>query len=564
MTYINDIYPLKAQYKTNEPIKIHIELVNLQDHPVSLSADIRIMNLTSLAEEIKIAFSIESSSEKSLTVEIPAQHSDFAGFGFDLDLYENAIFAEKASTAFDVVSDWRKATRYGFLSGFGPDEEPGDDDIKSLLKFHLNLVQFYDWTYRHHDFLPPKPLFKDLMGRQSDFDIVRQKLAKCHEYGMKAIAYGPVYAAGRDFFELHKDWALYNSSGEVYKFIDTFYIMNISPESPWHEYIIGQYKNAVEQAGFDGIHMDTYGFPKSGFSRLNGNKKAERLEEHLPVLINNTRKALEKINDDVCLIFNNVCNWPVGAVAKASQDAIYIEVWNPFERYFHIQHLVERALSLGEGKPVILAAYLLPFKNNSKSKGAECAARLLTAVIAACGGHHLLIGEKNGVLTQGYYVDHATMEYNFVCIMRNYYDFIVRYSKLLFDKSLTDVSMTHVDGDNMEYIFEQAEYSTYGEAGKVWVIVKESHDKKIIHLINFVGNDEDYWNKEKYEPIVQKNIILKVQVLSTPKCVFAASPDFDLCRPQILDYILSDSDKGIIAEISLPDTVYWNMVVLEF
>jgi dextranase len=564
MSYISDLYPLKAQYRKNELVKICMEFLNPLERSVKLAAEIRIMNLTKVVEVIKIVFSLEPGRPNALTVEVPAQDTDFGGFGFDLDLYENAVIIETASTAFDVVSNWKKAMRYGFLCGFGPDEEPGDGDTKSLLKFHLNLVQFYDWTYRHHDFLPPEPQFRDLMGKQGDFKVILRKIAQCHEYGMKAIAYGPVYAADSSFFDSHKDWALYNSSGEAYKFIDTFYIMNISPDSPWHDHIIGQYKRAVAQAGFDGIHMDTYGFPKSGFSRLGGHEKAERLEEHLPVLINDTRQELEKTRDDVCLIFNNVCNWPVDAVAKAQQDAVYIEVWDPYERYFHIQQLIGHALELGGGKPVILAAYLLPFRENPASKEAENAALLLTAVIAACGGHHLLLGETNGVLTQGYYVDHSTMEDSFVHVMRLYYDFIVRFTQLLFDKTLKDVSMTHIDGDNMEYAFENVDYSTYEEPGRVCIIAKESPERKIIHLINLIGNNEDYWNTGKNDPVVQSGMIVKVQILSVPKCVYAASPDFELGRPQMLDFTVTDSDRGMIAAIKLLKLVYWNMVVMEF
>jgi hypothetical protein len=55
-----------------------------------------------------------------------------------------------------------------------------------------------------------------------------------------------------------------------------------------------------------------------------------------------------------------------------------------------------------------------------------------------------------------------------------------------------------------------------------------------------------------------------VQILSVPKCVYAASPDFELGRPQMLDFTVTDSDRGMIAAIKLPKLVYWNMVVMEF
>jgi len=45
---------------------------------------------------------------------------------------------------------------------------------------------------------------------------------------MESIAYGAVYAASKDFYEKHKEWAFYNSNQEVFKFIEVFYIMNIA------------------------------------------------------------------------------------------------------------------------------------------------------------------------------------------------------------------------------------------------------------------------------------------------------------------------------------------------
>ena len=143
---------------------------------------------------------------------------------------------------------------------------------------------------------------------------------------------------------------------------DIFCIMNISEQSPWHHHSIGEYRKAVEQVGFDGIHMDTYGYPKTGFSRLGGEPKLERLDEQFPALINNTRRELEQSKDDVCLIFNNVGNWPVDTVGAAAQDAIYVEVWKPYERYHHIREIIAWAQRHGGGKPVILAAYLVPFR----------------------------------------------------------------------------------------------------------------------------------------------------------------------------------------------------------
>lgn len=312
--YILDVYPKKAQFITNEVIEIALELKNPTEEIKNLIIELKVTRLIEVVESTNCNIRLEPGESKNLTIPLTPKNVDFEGYGIDIALYMDECLVQECSSSFDVVSDWRKATRYGFLSDFNAQDKGDVEDVKSLCKFHLNLVQFYDWMYRHDDLVPPTPEFTDLMGRKLNLDVVKEKIAFCHDYGMKAIAYGAIYAASTDFYN------------------------------------------------FDGIHMDTYGFPKTALSGLGGEEKVERLDELFPVLINNTRKELEQVNPDVCLIFNNVGNWQVDAVADAEQNAVYVEVWEPYEKYHHIQQIIQWARYLGKGKPVILAAYLKPFK----------------------------------------------------------------------------------------------------------------------------------------------------------------------------------------------------------
>ena len=445
-----------------------------------------------------------------------------------------------------MVSDWRKTPRYGFLADFYSDDMDDAKDIEALRKLHINMVQFYDWMYRGDMLVSSSEEYTDMMGRKVNSKVVMQKVSYCHDFGMHALAYGAVYSACREFYEKHRDWGLYDANSEVLKFIDRFYIMNISQECPWHDHIIEQYKQAVEIMGFDGIHMDTYGFPKKAVSIHGNERKIEYLDEHFPILIENTRKTLSATKEDVCLIFNNVGNWPVVSVADTCVDAIYIEVWKPYERYCHLQQIIMNAQTLGKGKAVILAAYLKPFENesNEEIQKAETAALLLTAVVYSHGAYSLLWGEEKGVLTQGYYVDYAEISGSFFRIIRNYHDFIIRYSNLFFDSSLKNVSMTHADGDNKEYIFENLDYSTYGEAGKVWVVIRENKKYKVISLINFSGCTDDYWNKGKNPPCMVDSFKIKVQAVENIKSFFTASPDQEFGRPEKPVCYIENNENG--------------------
>ena len=564
--YIVDVYPEKAQFMANEQINIVIELLNTSDESVNADMEVKVGFLYDVQDVLRFKVNLLPDEGKKLFhVSINPKDVESMGYGIDVYLYCRDDLLQVFSSSFDIVSDWRKTIRCGFLSDFYPEDSGDVEDVRSMSKLHLNLVQFYDWMYRHDELVPHASEFKDLMGRVLSLDVVKEKVKYCHEYGMKAVAYGAVYAASNNFYSRHKDWALYDSNNKVLNFLDLFFIMNISQDSPWHKHIIRQYRNAVEQVDFDGIHMDAYGFPKQAISKLNNIDKIERLEEHFPILINNTKKELEKVKKDIFIIFNNVGNWPVDAVASTEQDAVYIEVWKPYERYHHIQQLIFWAKYLSEGKPAILAAYLKPFaeEDSEKKHKAEISALILTAVITANGGYHLLLGEKNGVLTEGYYVNYSRLEDCFFRTIRNYYDFLVRYSNIFFDNGLKDVSMTHAEGDNLEYMFENFPYSTYGEAGKVWLIIRENSKYKTISFINLTGCNDDMWNKGKETPLYVEKIHVKVQVEKNVRSVFLASPDCEMGRPQKADYCIEDGKRGKNVVLNIGRLYIWSVLVIE-
>lgn len=560
--YVLDLYPVKAQFLKNQAISMEMELCNNNDENIILDCDIKVMYLTEVKENIKIKFSLLRGENKIVNFSIPPQNCDFNGFGVDVYISAKGELCEVISSSFDVVSSYKKSTRYGFLSDFNSKEAGDLEDVQNLRKLHLNLIQFYDWMYRHDKLIPPEAEFTDLMGRKLSFNVVKEKVEACHKYGMKAIAYGAVYAASKQFYEKNKDLGLYYSNNEPINFINIFQIMNISEQCSWHWHIIQQYKDALEKGNFDGIHMDTYGFPKTAISKLNGINKVENLEYLFPSLINNTKEELQQIKDEVCIIFNNVGNWPVDTVAKCKQEAVYIEVWPPYERYHHIKEIITWAKYLSDNKPVILAAYLSPFKEENEK--AEISALIITAVIFSNGAYHLIHGEKNGILTQGYYADYSTISNNFFNKMRKYYDFQIRYMNLLYNDELRDVSMTHLQGDNMEYIFENIEYSTYGEPNKVWVMVKENPKFKVINLVNLLGNEEDYWNKGKNTPKVIKDIFIDMAVEYDVKSVITASPDRESGCPLSADYDIINGIRGKRLKLKVSELKIWTMVAVEF
>lgn len=551
--YIQDIYPNKAQFLISQEVEIVIEWSD------SIDIDLIDINMTiSKLDDICIIVDESIHIDKNNKSIVKLDNSFLiGGYGVDVIINIDNKQCETLSTAFDVVSSFKDAPRYGFLSEFNDEDILDDQDILYMKKLHINMIQFYDWMYRHEDLVCEHNKYVDLMGKYVSKDAIINKINLCHENGMKAIAYGAIYAASTEFYNGHKEWALYNSNDKPITFIDVFYIMNIHKTCPWHQHIIEQYEKTITKLDFDGIHMDTYGFPKKGYSKVNNTNELVHLDEHFGELINDTKAKLQHIKEDVALIFNNVGNWPVYSTASANQDIIYVEVWDPYYSYNHIREIIVQARNI-TNKPIILAAYLKPFMEESQNK-AGYALKLLTASIVANGAYHLIMGEEKGVLTQGYYVDYYKMNDEIAYDMRKYYDFIVRYSDIFFDQSLMDVTMTHCYGDNMEYLFESNEFSATATPNKIWTIIKENNTRKVISLINLLGNDVN-WNKGKVKPNDVIDIKVKIQVEKNVKNVYSISPE--TVKPQQIEYEIKSSTRENILALKLCKMDLWSVIVV--
>ena len=570
-----DFYPDKAQYITGEPVKLIIEafLTGAPDTEAAViitrlerTIGTIVVVLKEGVNEIELSPFCDSFAGFGAILKLTGEESRRKTVGLNKERKEEDAPDEEPSleyhTAFDVVSVCKKAIRYGFLSDFRTSDGEDHTDISLMRKLHINMVQYYDWAYRHDDLVAKASTYHDLMGKEMNLDTIKKKITLCHAYGMKAIGYGAVYAASREFYKTHPEWGLYTSAGEPLVFIDTFYLMNVEETSPWRDHMIQEYAKAIEEVDFDGMHMDTYGFPKTAYSYQK--KRLIRMEEEYPSLIEDTKKRLEGIKKDTYLIFNNVGNWPVKTVAATAQAAVYIEVWKPYVSYEHIRQIIWNAQrECQHTKPVILAAYLEPFRTDTMERAAN-AAYLLTAVITANGAYHLLLGEDRGVLTQGYYVDYSIITTEVSEKLRAYYDHIVQYTELFFDAELIDVSMTHIGWDNTEYRCLHTNWSVTGEADKIWLIIREKEYRKLISLINLCGNDENGWNASKKQPKLQQQITLQIQIDHSIAGVYFCSPDYDYGKSLSLPYELIKTDRGWVMEFIVPYLSIWSNVWIDF
>ncbi len=459
---------------------------------------------------------------------------------------------EQACTAVDLGTC---SIRYGFVSDFTTDDLSREPAVmENLLKHHITHVQFYDWHYRPHQYAPDDPqesCYEDMMGKPIDLHTVRSLLERLHRVRMKGLGYGAVYAAGREYLSAHPEEALYDLEGNTFDLIDTFFIMNPANHR-WCDHLIEQYRYAVEQLGFDGIHMDTYGYPKVGWGYEL--KQPVRLEREFVKLID--RWAAHGDEN----IFNNVGGWPAGLTAAADQAACYIEVWEPHTCYRHLRSLIQRAAVAG--KPVILAAYLAPFRQEHTPE-VLASALYLNAEVSAAGATSLLLGQEHALLTAPYYSDYGVLTPEEAQLITDQYDMQVRYQELLYSPDLQDITESHALGADREFgITTDPRWpvSIEGEPNGIHAVVKRSDHRVVINLINMIDQVDACWNAPKHPCSTRPALQLMIPKYGTGMRIWWCSPEHSLLNPTELEITPCEGVRGPSVSCTIEELPLWSLI----
>lgn len=553
-----DSYPAKALWRPGETAEVVVELSSRDEVRVELLLELR--DRLELVAESRVTVDVAAGST-AVRVPVETPTDDARGYAVSVTARWPGG-AATASTALLVASHWRLVPRYGFLSDFA-DTAAADpaDPVAGLARFHITAVQFYDWMYRHYRFLPPPEAvrgedetFTDAMGRDVSLAAVRRRVAGCREHGMAAIAYGAVYGPEPEFALDHPEMLLYDSSGSPLSLIELFYITDLRPGA-WRERIVGEFEAAVGEVGFDGIHMDQYGFPKLAYD---ASGELVDLAATFPGLIDEAARRVAELRDGAAVIFNAVNDWPIHTVAGSDQAAMYIEVWSPNDAYRDLVGLIRRARELS-GKQAILAAYLKPF--HTPGEGAEWALRYATAVINAAGGHHLVLGEGDAVLREPYYPDHGRLSEEGSAATRRLYDHTAAHTHYLHALDLQPVERYLATGINGELNLAGAAAATVPEAGKVWIAIQQRPGQLVVNLVNLTGLGDDLWDAPREAPPLLEGLRLLGAPFLRVRAATWASPD----EPGGTDTVplAVDLGEGGDVAVAVPPLRLWGTIVID-
>ena len=207
---------------------------------------------------------------------------------------------------------------------------------------------------------------------------------------------------------------------------------------------------------------------------------------------------------------------------------------------------------------MVLAAYPAAFRTAEANAALESQLILMSA-LASHGAAQLWYGEENAVITQGYYPDYSRLTGEQELLLRSYDDFFTRYEELLFDPALEDVSMTHFGWDNMEYRCDRP-CSASGDAGKLWIVLREGHGEKLISVINLCGREHNLWAEGQQAVTPQKDVTFTVQIFGKLIHVLTADPETDGGDLRCCRYCVVDGERGQELQLTLPEIGRYSMI----
>ncbi len=533
------LLPTRSSYGPDDSIEVEIEIASENGRP-SAAFDGE-LTVWLLGEQVG-SVSVGSAGIHSL----PAL--DSGSYGVELLLDGEVV----ARTAIEITADPRARLRYGFVAGYEPAK-----DVQAAARFarrlHLNGIQFYDWAYRHAELLGGGDDYVDALDQPIALSTVRELVAAYRAAGTDSLGYAAVYAVGPDEWHAWKQHALLRPSGEPYALGDFLFI--VDPAAPeWLAHFRADLALASATVGFDGYHLDQYGYPK--FAATPDGAVVD-VAESFARLIEEVRDELPEAR----LIFNNVNDFPTWRTASLPQDAVYIEPWAPNDTLESLAELARRARASSAGQPVVLAAYQHVYDSVQPEEG-DRAAALTMATLFSHGATQLLAGEDGRLLVDPYYVRNRPAEPETLAFLTRWYDFVVEHDALLMAPGISEVTSSYVGDYNgdLNVTFPDARVSSTPVAGSVWRRVTSAGSDLVVHLINLCGQTDTLWDAGRAATVSPAEGELRFRhVRGRVPRVRVADPDG---TPRLVDLAVRlDGDDAIVA---LPVLNVWQVIHVVF
>jgi dextranase len=390
------------------------------------------------------------------------------------------IIAEELTT---VARHQGERPVLGFATSF--DDSSVAPVLDWLAALRCTVVQVYDWMAGYSQPLGAGGRWTDPLGRPVSAAALRALTAGVRAAGAVAEAYAPVCAADPAFAAAHPELLLYRNDGRPQHLGDLLTIADPG-NVEWQRRWCAGYGEAADALGFDGFHLDTYGYPRQAVDR-----EGARVE--MRAAYSSFLAAVRADRAGELISFNQVNAVPARLGLPAGPKFRYVEAWPPNDGWRHLEALLDRADPEAGGRAGrgALACYP-PVWGVAERTEALRTVTSTEAVATSLGASLLVYGDRSGVLRHPYYPDYEPLAGAEAAEALRWRRFGLRCRDLFLDGE--DTSWTEI-GDENGSVTVAAAFDVHPEPAGAGVFVRVArHERWVaVSVVDLSGNDSGRW-----------------------------------------------------------------------
>lgn len=455
---------------------------------------------------------------------------------------------------------------HGFATSFE------DGDVEDIVSWHRALrttvVQIYDWMSSYTAPLGDTEGWKDPSNRPVSLTALQSLATEFASMGAVTHAYAPIYAVGNEFASVNPEMLLYEDNGEAIRFLDQIVIANPG-NAQWQQHFVKAYGEAMDAIGFDGLHVDTYGYPRLAFD-------SDGCKVDMRAAYESFLHYLRDARPHDLISFNQVNGVPSAAKLPGGPWFRYCEIWPPNVAWRHFEGLLDRSSGVAGIVPTSknersvrgsLACYPPVWSVNSPKALDDGPSRenslrtvLLTDAIATMlGTSALIFGDKSAALCDPYYPKHAQLTEDETAQVIRWRRFALRCRDLFIEGE--DTSWYEINDENGSVGVSSSHPVTPEPVGG-FLFARVFHDTDLVTVgvLDLTGSENGLWSESSRRGEVR---FATVHVLvDDPEgwCVDAAILGMDGDRFTPHDVKVIDHRQGRALQVELPLVDGWAVI----
>ena len=472
-------------------------------------------------------------------------------------LMSGSTVLDTATVGVNVASNFNYFPIYGFLSDFSSKTDYQMDSLMNIInRYHINLLQYYDWMDTHHKPLAGTPTspsltWNNLSNKLTYFNTIKGYIDRGHtNYNMSSMFYDLIYGSYSNV-TFDPSWYLYTTSAHTTHWsvsmpagweTPNIYMMNPN-NTNWSSYYMSNITDVFNATNlhFDGWHIDQLG--DYGYMYDSSGATVD-VASTFPTVI----QTVKNNNLGKLVTMNAVNTYGQSLIATKPVELLYTEMWDGNQTYQSFATVIQANEGYNSALKNIFAAYVGRSNSGSTGTQSDGAVLLADATIFALGGAHIEMGEH--MLCNEYFPNsNLAMSATLLKTLPAYYDFMVAYENILRDgRHFNGVTLSGTDAQYWPPVL-----------GKVATLSVGWGNDIVFQCLNYTNAGTLNWQDSQPTPTVKKNMSFSFPCTATVNKLWYASPDFNKGLPQTLSF----TQGGGVVTFTLPKIQYWDMIVAE-